>query len=155
MVELLTPLWEIAVSAPLTEVPRGSLDFDVSALPATNPSAADADTKPFEWTKQWYPIAAVEYLDDEKPHAIKLLGMDLVIWNDGAVEGATKTTRCEMAPLSEGRVEETGELLCAYHGWRYDGTGFFFFFARARGYGTKLGLVPDLSLADEVGNTEP
>mmetsp|Transcript_37127 Transcript_37127/g.85918 ORF Transcript_37127/g.85918 Transcript_37127/m.85918 type:complete len:673 (+) Transcript_37127:88-2106(+) len=145
MVELLTPLWEIAVSAPLTEVPRGSLDFDVSALPATNPSAADADTKPFEWTKQWYPIAAVEYLDDEKPHAIKLLGMDLVIWNDGAVEGATKTTRKKtrgdkkriggtwrafedacphrMAPLSEGRVEETGELLCAYHGWRYDGTG--------------------------------
>lgn len=28
-----------------------------------------------------------------------------------------------LAPLSEGRVEADGQLLCAYHGWRFDSTG--------------------------------
>lgn len=27
------------------------------------------------------------------------------------------------APLSEGRVEEDGSLLCSYHGWRWEGDG--------------------------------
>jgi nitrite reductase/ring-hydroxylating ferredoxin subunit len=30
---------------------------------------------------------------------------------------------CRLAPLSEGRVEKDGTLLCAYHAWRFDGTG--------------------------------
>jgi nitrite reductase/ring-hydroxylating ferredoxin subunit len=33
--------------------------------------------------------------------------------------------RCphRLAPLSEGRVEADGTLLCAYHAWRFDGGG--------------------------------
>lgn len=120
------------------------------ASPAAIPVAADAPAaqpqSEFQWTKQWYPVAVVEYLDPEKPHAMQLLGMDVVLWNDGKIEGATATTtkkerkrgqrrtggtwRCfedacphRLAPLSEGRVEETGELLCAYHGWRFEGGG--------------------------------
>jgi len=27
------------------------------------------------------------------------------------------------APLSEGRVEEDGTLMCSYHAWRWDGEG--------------------------------
>ncbi|KAG8457298.1 hypothetical protein KFE25_012037 [Diacronema lutheri] len=136
-----------ATSTTLEAPPRGTVDFDVSKLPTAQPTPADvaADEAPFQWTKQWYPVAVVEYLDPEKPHAFKLLGRDIVVWNDGAVEGATATTKrsargkrrreagawrafedaCphRLAPLSEGRVEETGELLCAYHAWRFDGTG--------------------------------
>ena len=35
---------------------------------------AEGETKPFSWTKQWYPIAAVKDLDPTRPHAEMLLG---------------------------------------------------------------------------------
>jgi phenylpropionate dioxygenase-like ring-hydroxylating dioxygenase large terminal subunit len=135
-------------AATIADAPVGSLQFapTVTASPAVQPSAAAADAAAeFQWTKQWYPVAVVEYLDPEIPHAFKVLGIDIVVWNDGAIDGATtsstrkqrgKKTRSagtwrafqdacphRLAPLSEGRVEETGELLCAYHAWRFDGSG--------------------------------
>ena len=36
----------------------------------------------FSWTRQWYPLAAVDDLDDTRPHAAQLLGMRLVLWRD-------------------------------------------------------------------------
>ena len=36
----------------------------------------------FQWTKQWYPVAVVDFLDPSRPHAIQLLGKDLVLWRD-------------------------------------------------------------------------
>ncbi|MEL6604925.1 MAG: Rieske 2Fe-2S domain-containing protein [Cyanobacteria bacterium J06614_10] len=84
-----------------------------------------ADDGFFQWTKQWYPMAAVACLDPQKPHAMQLLGKNVVLWRDG-----TQTWRCfedacphRLAPLSEGRVEADGTLLCAYHAWRFDGEG--------------------------------
>jgi len=71
--------------------------------------------------------------------------MDLVVWNDGKVEGrseefGSKKDRRRGAkrsdgswrvfadscphrkvPLSEGRVEDDGTLLCSYHAWRWNG----------------------------------
>ena len=38
-------------------------------------SAADKEPALFDWTKQWYPMAAVQDLDPAIPHPIKLLGM--------------------------------------------------------------------------------
>ncbi len=74
----------------------------------------------FQWTKQWYPVAVVDHLDSSHPYAIQLLGKDLVLWRDG-----TNTWRCfddacphRLVPLSEGRIESDGNLLCAYHAWR-------------------------------------
>ncbi|CAM9198298.1 unnamed protein product, partial [Sphacelaria rigidula] len=55
----------------------------------------------------------------------QLLGKNLVLWRDGQGEWACFEDRCphRAAPLSEGRVEEDGSLLCAYHGWRFDADG--------------------------------
>ncbi len=79
----------------------------------------------FQWTKQWYPVAVVEHIDPSHPHKIQLLGKDLVLWRDGE-----NTWRCfddvcphRLVPLSEGRIESDGTLLCAYHAWRFDGEG--------------------------------
>jgi len=114
--------------------------LDTTELSSNKPAEA------FDWFKQWYPVAPVEILDQEKPHAFKLLGMGIVIWNDGPVEksplfgarknrkrGAKKTEgnwrvfldQCphRKVPLSEGRIEDDGSLLCSYHGWRFDGEG--------------------------------
>ncbi|EIE23217.1 Rieske-domain-containing protein [Coccomyxa subellipsoidea C-169] len=82
--------------------------------------------EPFVWTKHWYPLAVVEDLNPQKPFATKLLGKDLVIWQD-----ADKQWRCfedicphRLAPLSQGRIEPSdGSLQCSYHGWRFGGSG--------------------------------
>ena len=102
-------------------------------------------TEQFNWFKAWYPLTPVEILDPEIPHRYQLLGMDLVVWRDGAIEGrefGSKKKRSKKAervggewrvfmdecphrkvPLSEGRVEDDGTLLCSYHGFRFDGNG--------------------------------
>lgn len=101
----------------------------------------------FDWFKAWYPLVPVEILDKEKPHSFHLLGQDVVVWYDGAVEGGghwgPKAKRPKGAkrsdqgtwrafvdecphrkvPLSEGRVEDDGTLLCSYHAWKFDGKG--------------------------------
>jgi phenylpropionate dioxygenase-like ring-hydroxylating dioxygenase large terminal subunit len=102
----------------------------------------------FNWFQSWYPIIPEECLDPEIPHKFTLLGMNIVLWKDasfpGAVFGSKKAkTRgahrhpreggqwrafvdeCphRKVPLSEGRVEVDGSLLCSYHAFRFNGDG--------------------------------
>jgi phenylpropionate dioxygenase-like ring-hydroxylating dioxygenase large terminal subunit len=42
------------------------------------------ETEIFQWTKQWYLVAVVDFLDPTHPHAIQLLGKELVLWRDGS-----------------------------------------------------------------------
>ncbi len=79
----------------------------------------------FQWTKQWYPVAVVEFLAPSRPHKIQLLGKELVLWRDGSGKWRCFEDFCphRLAPLSEGRVESDGTLLCAYHAWRFDAEG--------------------------------
>lgn len=79
----------------------------------------------FEWTKQWYPVAVIEFLDPTRPHAIELLGKSLVVWRDREEKWHCFADFCPHrgVPLSEGRVESDGTLLCAYHAWRFEGSG--------------------------------
>jgi nitrite reductase/ring-hydroxylating ferredoxin subunit len=114
-----------------------------------NPLTLELDPKKedekFNWFKSWYPVVPVEILDPEVPHKFQLLGMDIVVWNDAPIEGGlfgSKKKRAKSAkrvggqwrafidacphrkvPLSEGRVEDDGSLLCSYHAWRFDGQG--------------------------------
>ncbi|NEP11404.1 MAG: Rieske 2Fe-2S domain-containing protein [Symploca sp. SIO2C1] len=79
----------------------------------------------FQWTKQWYPLAVVEFLDPSRPHKIQLLGKELVLWRDGSGQWACFEDACphRLAPLSEGRIESDGTLWCSYHAWRFDAQG--------------------------------
>jgi phenylpropionate dioxygenase-like ring-hydroxylating dioxygenase large terminal subunit len=78
----------------------------------------------FDWEKQWYPIAVEKFTDKQKSHKISLLGNDLVLWYNGNTWSVFED-RCPHrgVPLSEGRVEKSGELLCAYHAWTFNGDG--------------------------------
>lgn len=78
----------------------------------------------FNWEKQWYPIAVEEFTDKLKSHKISLFGNDLVLWYSGNAWSILED-KCPHrgAPLSEGRVEKTGELLCAYHAWTFNCDG--------------------------------
>lgn len=86
----------------------------------------------FDFFRQWYPVSPVEDLDPKRPTPIKLLGLDFVLWKSAAVsEKASEIyvalkDACphRLAPLSEGRIDEkTGQLMCSYHGWRFDESG--------------------------------
>ena len=84
------------------------------------------DDNAFDFHKHWYPIAVPEFLDPKKPHPAQLLGKDLVLWKDtksGQWRAFEDACPHRLAPLSEGRVEPDGTLLCAYHAWRFDGAG--------------------------------
>lgn len=99
-----------------------------------NTSETDDEVhKQFAWTKAWYPVHVVDLMDPIRPHKTQLLGKNIVIWNDGpTVDGKKQLGTWRVfddacphrrAPLSEGRVEADGNLLCSYHAWRFNGNG--------------------------------
>ncbi len=77
----------------------------------------------FNFFQHWYPLLTLEDLEPQKPTTAFLLGIPLVIW-----KSSTDSTyqifldRCphRLAPLSEGRIDESGNLMCSYHGWQFD-----------------------------------
>ena len=111
----------------------------------TETSVSIDDSNQFNWNKAWYPLVPVEILDREQPHRFELLGESIVVWNDGPVtdglfrskKSRTRQSKRTMGrwrafvdecphrkvPLSEGRVEDDGTLLCSYHAWRFNGEG--------------------------------
>jgi phenylpropionate dioxygenase-like ring-hydroxylating dioxygenase large terminal subunit len=80
--------------------------------------------KQFIWEKQWYPIAVEEYTDKKKSQKVSFLGNNIIIWYNGN-KWCTFEDKCPHrgVPLSEGRIEKTNELLCAYHAWKFNGDG--------------------------------
>eukprot|EP00232_Nephroselmis_pyriformis_P021647 CAMPEP_0182866980 /NCGR_PEP_ID=MMETSP0034_2-20130328/8479_1 /TAXON_ID=156128 /ORGANISM="Nephroselmis pyriformis, Strain CCMP717" /LENGTH=584 /DNA_ID=CAMNT_0024999313 /DNA_START=116 /DNA_END=1870 /DNA_ORIENTATION=- len=82
-------------------------------------------TEKFNWVKNWYPVSFTEYMDTEYPVPFQLLGYNLVFWQDNEDEWKCVLDACphRLAPLSEGRVNEEGEIECGYHGWTFKGDG--------------------------------
>ena len=107
--------------------------MEETAAASLRSSEAGPSTDPIEVFACWYPVDVVEALDPTRPHPMQLLGLNLVLWNDGLTVGRKKqlgSWHCfadacphRLGPLSEGRVEADGNLLCSYHGWRFGGSG--------------------------------
>jgi phenylpropionate dioxygenase-like ring-hydroxylating dioxygenase large terminal subunit len=88
------------------------------------------------WRRSWYPVAYLKDLDPARPTPFTLLGDDLVLWYDrqaGAAGGGgadagqwrafADVCPHRLVPLSQGRLNEAGELECPYHGWTFNGGG--------------------------------
>jgi len=78
------------------------------------------------WSEHWYPVAYLADLDQRRPSAFTLLDQNLVLWWDRtACEWRAFADVCphRLVPLSEGRLNDQGELECPYHGWSFDGLG--------------------------------
>ena len=58
---------------------RAEAEIDETLVDAVE----DARKGLFQWTKQWYSLAALAHLDAAKRHAVSLLGKDLVLWCAG------------------------------------------------------------------------
>ena len=84
-------------------------------------------TSEFNFFQHWYPLSPVEDIDPNHPTAVTLLGLRLVIWQPKASSNyRVFLDQCphRLAPLSEGRIDEnSGHLMCSYHGWEFDRQG--------------------------------
>lgn len=71
----------------------------------------------------WFVVCESRELK-RKPLARTLLGQALVLFRDDQGKAAAVVDRCSHrnAPLSKGWTAE-GQLVCPYHGWRFDGSG--------------------------------
>ncbi|KAG6497858.1 pheophorbide a oxygenase, chloroplastic-like [Zingiber officinale] len=93
---------------------------------AEEASSSTRSEPAFSWRDHWYPVSLIEDLDPRVPTPFQLLNRDLVIWKDpNSGSWVALDDRCphRLAPLSEGRIDESGCLQCSYHGWSFDGSG--------------------------------
>jgi phenylpropionate dioxygenase-like ring-hydroxylating dioxygenase large terminal subunit len=98
-----------------------NLTHSLDTLPAGGP-----DPDRFNWAEAWYPVHYVEDLDKTRPTRFTLLEQNIVIWWDpNAATWRVFADQCphRLAPLSEGRINEAGQLECPYHGWAFSGSG--------------------------------
>mgnify|MGYP006267775581 FL=1 len=78
------------------------------------------------WQRAWYPVAFLRDLDPERPSPFTLLGQDLVLWFDRQQQcwrAFADVCPHRLVPLSDGRLNDAGELECPYHGWTFNGDG--------------------------------
>jgi phenylpropionate dioxygenase-like ring-hydroxylating dioxygenase large terminal subunit len=81
-------------------------------------------TAPGPLLRHWYPVGwSADVTGD--PREVLLLGTRVVVWRNSAGAAMAALDRCPHrgTALSLGYVDETGCLVCPYHGWRYDGSG--------------------------------
>ncbi|HVV94537.1 MAG TPA: aromatic ring-hydroxylating dioxygenase subunit alpha [Hyphomicrobiales bacterium] len=73
---------------------------------------------------QWYAVAKSVQVQPGRPHAVRALGRNLVLWRgeDGRLKCVEDRCPHRGAPLSRGEVIE-GDIACRYHGVIVDGTG--------------------------------
>jgi phenylpropionate dioxygenase-like ring-hydroxylating dioxygenase large terminal subunit len=114
-------------TAPATPAatPAAAAPAVTAAAPAGEPRLQDERWRQ-HWLRQWYAVACLRDLDPRRPFAFTLLDQDLVIWWDAAAQqwrAFADVCPHRLVPLSEGRLNERGELECPYHGWSFDGAG--------------------------------
>lgn len=72
----------------------------------------------------FHPVLASRALG-ATPVKVTVDGEDFVLFRDGSGRAAALVDRCphRFAPLSKGRVDPSGRLICPYHGWNFDAEG--------------------------------
>lgn len=72
----------------------------------------------------WYALLPTDEVPQDRPLGVRRLGEDLVVWRDQHGKIRVMADRCAHrgARLSFDGLHE-GELVCRYHGWRYDSSG--------------------------------
>ncbi|XP_020578686.1 protochlorophyllide-dependent translocon component 52, chloroplastic-like isoform X2 [Phalaenopsis equestris] len=101
-------------------------DHPSTTVPVEDPLSSGDTFEKFDWHSHWYPLAPLCDLDKRAPRAMRVLGLDLVLWWDRTeVQWRVFDDRCphRLAPLSEGRIDRWGRLQCVYHGWCFNGAG--------------------------------
>lgn len=120
-----------STSPPPTSEPEKSTEthgdqFQEDEFRAEEELGDETSASKFSWRDHWYPVSLIEDLNPRLPTPFQLLGRDLVLWFDNSNNRwVAFDDKCphRLAPLSEGRIDEDGNLQCSYHGWSFDGCG--------------------------------
>ena len=89
-------------------------------------TAGGLEPNSFDYAEAWYPIHYVKDLDSSKPTRFTLMDQNIVIWWEPPSQSwRVFADQCphRLAPLSEGRINESGLLECPYYGWAFAGDG--------------------------------
>ncbi|KAM3692736.1 hypothetical protein ACJW31_08G111100 [Castanea mollissima] len=111
---------------PLTTPVDQNPEEDVQDYGVEDEDGEESSSSKFSWRDHWYPVSLIEDLDPQLPTPFQLLGRDIVLWFDNSSsQWVAFDDKCphRLAPLSEGRIDEAGNLQCSYHGWSFDGCG--------------------------------
>lgn len=84
----------------------------------------DIRNLPFDWANQWYPLCPLRDLDSRIPNPIRVLDMDLVVWYHAETsKWQVFQDRCphRLAPLSEGRIDQNGNLQVSFFACHSEG----------------------------------
>lgn len=122
MVATMAPPTPFPVEPEATEGPSVGME---QVLREEQQQSKSEDGEKFVWKDHWYPVSLIEDLDPSVPTPFQLLGRELVVWKDPQGQWRVFLDKCphRLAPLSEGRLDETGMLQCSYHGWAFKGDG--------------------------------
>jgi phenylpropionate dioxygenase-like ring-hydroxylating dioxygenase large terminal subunit len=116
----------LSSSSALAPATAGDADAPDSEFTAQDKDESDESVEDSCWLRHWVPVAYLRDLDRRRPQSFTLLGEDLVLWWDrqGEVWQAFRDV-CphRLVPLSQGRINDAGELECPYHGWTFAGDG--------------------------------
>jgi len=90
----------------------------------------------YDFQRQWYPVGVVSdfnrFVAKREPIRIDLLGKRYAVWKkdfkskEETDDWSVTLDICphRLAPLTEGRICDSGNLMCSYHGWEFEaGTG--------------------------------
>ncbi|KAE9620587.1 putative pheophorbide a oxygenase [Lupinus albus] len=119
----LTPL---RVASPTTTIESDQSYIEAERGEFDDEFDDETSSSKFSWRDHWYPVSLIEDLNPNYPTQFQLLGREIVIWYDKLNSGwVALDDKCphRLAPLSEGRIDEDGNLQCSYHGWSFDGCG--------------------------------
>lgn len=74
--------------------------------------------------RYWQPVFRTDLLTDERPHRVRVLGEDLIVFRAKNGRPGLVRERCchRGTSLHYGRIEEDG-IRCCYHGWKFDVEG--------------------------------
>jgi len=114
----------------MSSIPGGVVCTATETRQATEPALVRLEEReeagePVCWTKAWYPVLSVAHMEARKPHPVEILGKRLVVWETSEGEYGAADDACphKLAPLSMGKVQGDGSLMCRYHGWCFNGSG--------------------------------
>lgn len=111
---------------------QSNFNFDQRDLRILDAVSTESETvlkqegeEEFDWFKTWWPVQAVQNLPTDRPYRIQLLGKYYAVWKGHNGDWIAMDDECphRLAPLSEGRIEDDGNLLCSYHAWRFNESG--------------------------------
>jgi phenylpropionate dioxygenase-like ring-hydroxylating dioxygenase large terminal subunit len=99
-----------------------TINDELSLLDIIN---SDIEEKKFIWSRQWYPVRPISYLQDigNKALPIRILGRNLVVWKGSTWSVMEDECPHRRAPLSTGKVVNGCNIMCRFHGWQFDSAG--------------------------------